>query len=353
MNKSMFRDELIGTYDFDITQVYFREKNSIQHQWVALFNPEGEDFSQVTGYLQVSIAVQGPGDEQVQLDDQTGPEAADQAVMMPAQIKKEFKQLKLRFIQAENLPKMDYFGTIDAYIMTKFQGKKLKTKAVTAKNDVAAIEQEYWLPIQWPLASDRLLLQVFDEDNVADEIVGSMFFSLKKLVKEGEENQGGKFFWHNLYGSPHGYSGSICSAMDENPELGSSWKGKILMHVECENADHPERRIQALDEQVKLDATNLGFFAEKEYDFVAEVGMGISLPPNDTNYTVKIKIGDFEKTTGKPKEPKQGYNRWSERIEPCVMRSKYSSIEEMDKVFIYLMSGDHPICYWKGQIKDF
>ena len=149
---------MIGVYEFDVTAVYYKEKHAIQHQWIALFNPEGEDFSQVTGYLQVSIAVQGPGDEQVQLDDQIGPEAADQAVMMPAQIKKEFKQLKLRFITAEKLPKMDMFGTIDAYIKTKFMGKTLKTKAVTAKNDVAPIEQEFWLPIQWPLASDRLIL---------------------------------------------------------------------------------------------------------------------------------------------------------------------------------------------------
>lgn len=35
---------------------------------------------------------------------------------------------------------MDTFGTIDAYIMTKFQGKKIKTKAVTARNDGCPIE---------------------------------------------------------------------------------------------------------------------------------------------------------------------------------------------------------------------
>ena len=116
MNKGLFRDEMVGMYDFDITQVYFRDKHCIQHQYIALFNPDGDDFSQVTGYIQVSIAVQGPGDEQVQLDDHTGPEAADQVVMMPAQIKKEFKQLKLRFITAEKLPKMDFMGTIDAFI---------------------------------------------------------------------------------------------------------------------------------------------------------------------------------------------------------------------------------------------
>jgi Ca2+-dependent lipid-binding protein len=40
------------------------------------------------------------------------------------------------------------------------------------------------LPIQWPLASDRLVLKVYDEDKVNDEIVGSMNFSLKKMITE-------------------------------------------------------------------------------------------------------------------------------------------------------------------------
>ena len=57
MNKGIFRDELIGTYEFDMTTVYFKEKHAIQHQWIALFNPEGEDFSEITGNLKISMAV--------------------------------------------------------------------------------------------------------------------------------------------------------------------------------------------------------------------------------------------------------------------------------------------------------
>ena len=66
---------------------------------------------------------------------------------MPASIKKEYKQLKIRFIQAESLPNLDTFGTIDAYLITKYQGRKMRTTKVTAKNNVAAIAQEWWIPI--------------------------------------------------------------------------------------------------------------------------------------------------------------------------------------------------------------
>lgn len=31
MNKGLFRDEMIGRYDFDITQIYFAAKHAVQH----------------------------------------------------------------------------------------------------------------------------------------------------------------------------------------------------------------------------------------------------------------------------------------------------------------------------------
>ena len=84
MNKGIFRDEMIGIYEFDMTKIYYREKHAMHNQWIALCNPESDDFSAVSGYLKLSIAVQGPGDEQVQLNDETGPESGDSETLMPA-----------------------------------------------------------------------------------------------------------------------------------------------------------------------------------------------------------------------------------------------------------------------------
>jgi hypothetical protein len=87
------------------------------NSWIAFSNPEGKDFNEITAYLRLGISVTGPGDDQVALNDDTGPANADeQEVMMPASIKKQYKQLKIRFIKGEKFPKMDIGGTIDAYI---------------------------------------------------------------------------------------------------------------------------------------------------------------------------------------------------------------------------------------------
>ena len=56
------------------------------------------------------------------------------------------------------------------------------------------------------------------------------------------------------------------------------------------------------------------YFEDHEYEIIAEIGMGISLPSNSKQYKVMIKIADFELVTENPKEAKHGYNRWSERF---------------------------------------
>ncbi len=67
----MFKDTVVGVYEVDITHVYFSPKHAIFHQWIALSNPESEDFNEISCYLKLSIAVACQGDEQIPLTDST------------------------------------------------------------------------------------------------------------------------------------------------------------------------------------------------------------------------------------------------------------------------------------------
>jgi hypothetical protein len=58
-------------YEFDMARVYSENRHTIQNQWIALFNPDSSNFSEITGNLKLSISVQGPGDEMVQLSENT------------------------------------------------------------------------------------------------------------------------------------------------------------------------------------------------------------------------------------------------------------------------------------------
>ena len=62
MDKGFFKDALIGSYEFDVAYVYFMKDHTLFHQWVALCNPASENFSEVFGYLKLSISVCSGGD---------------------------------------------------------------------------------------------------------------------------------------------------------------------------------------------------------------------------------------------------------------------------------------------------
>lgn len=103
--------------------------------------------------------------------------------MMPASIKKQYKQLYFRIFKAEKLPKMDRFGTIDAYIQTTFFKQTLRTNTITMKDNICQWDEEIWLPVQWPVASSRLVFKLYDADSAgSDELVGSMVFSIKDIL---------------------------------------------------------------------------------------------------------------------------------------------------------------------------
>ena len=323
------------------------------NSWIAFANPEGKDFNEITCYLRVGISIVGPGDDQVALNDETGPNTAEeQEVMMPAQIRKQYKQLKIRFIKGEKFPKMDLAGTIDAYIQTVFFKKKLATQAVTQSKNTheTLIEQEFWLPVQWPLATDRLVLKLYDQDNVKDEIVGSMFFSLKQMITDSGDT--GTLKWTNLYGSPLGCSGENTEKMNNFPEFASTWKGRLLMHISATDTKNPEMKVDKLNAEFKTQIVKSGALDYLDFEVIAEVGTGISLPAKK-KYSVRIQINDYLIQTKTAIEQKGNYNRWSERLPVSTFKGPYKSIEELGRIYVYLMDGEEPICFWKGLAADF
>lgn len=54
---------MIGAYSFDLTYIYMMKDHTMEHQWIALSDPASENFSEVTGYMKLSISVAGEGDE--------------------------------------------------------------------------------------------------------------------------------------------------------------------------------------------------------------------------------------------------------------------------------------------------
>jgi hypothetical protein len=65
-----------------------------------------------------------------------------------------------------------------------------------------------------------------------------MLFNLKECIAAMEKYKG-SCFWKNIYGSPIDCSGSNTDMMNENPEIASTWKGRILMQVLAYKTEKP------------------------------------------------------------------------------------------------------------------
>ena len=62
-DKGFLKNSMIGMFEFDLSYIYFMKDHCLLHQWIAFSDPNSENYSEITGYLKVSISVAASGDE--------------------------------------------------------------------------------------------------------------------------------------------------------------------------------------------------------------------------------------------------------------------------------------------------
>lgn len=60
-------NSLVGNYEVDIRRIYAEKDHTISHIWLALSNKE-RNFSEIAGYIKVSLCVAGEGDKSLELN---------------------------------------------------------------------------------------------------------------------------------------------------------------------------------------------------------------------------------------------------------------------------------------------
>ena len=247
MDKGMFKDCLIGEFELDLSFIYLKKDHVMLHQWLALSNPHGDNWADISCYMKVSVSVSCTGDEQVEIKEEEDEPEGVKVMMSPA-LNPSFYQIKIRIFAGDQLPMMDadmgFLGKakIDAYLKTEFKKKKFKTKTVSFSkgDDPVRWNTEFWLPAQIPVIQQKIHIYLMDAEDIGyDEVAGSLSLNTKEIL-ERHENDDDKFVWKNIYGSPLGQSNSkYKKKMNDDPEFASQWKGRVLMHISAEPTDKP------------------------------------------------------------------------------------------------------------------
>lgn len=357
------KNVLIGSYNFDATQVYFQKDHEFYRKWVALMNEDDPQDNSVQGYLKLTVQIVGPGEKMKIHDEEEEARKEREAmaksgndlgsmIIMPPTIKKEWKFLVTTVYRAEYLPVMDLSaisalsasGT-DAFVSVSFAGgKATKTKVKTLKGDRSAMNPifnyEIWIPVSCPTASQTCRISVWDYDLSGNELIATFYTKFNVLERLRGNSSG--VYWSNLYGAPEDSAFSLKSAatgavsslkkiggMDPKevyntfPDRASTFKGRLLISQRIETkrpAKYDKEEMEPFRRKIKR-LTAKQEPPSQHYALMALIISGTELPQliDPTNplkkqkLTVRVSIGQHEMTT-QPAECNKGVCEWSELL---------------------------------------
>jgi hypothetical protein len=297
----------LGVYECDFTYVYNSEKHAVHNTWIALANPESDDITKVRGFLRVSMSILNQKDDRVEL--KCNNDSKDMCVV-PPQIKLEYRQLRIYVIKARDLPNMDDYsvssvlglgkgkrsksnGECDGYVKLEYMGQSVKSSIVQMKSRECLWNEVIQMAVNYPVISQRLVFSVWDYDMVGkDEIVGSFEVNVNDIIN----NKYSDFRYIQLYGPPMNVSNKFAKSMEENPEVGSLWRGKILIKMEAEKTDSPINSVKPITKTVEKEKQILKQANEVKMDFHWKLDLYLNdlfyLPQDTGKYGLNICIGE-------------------------------------------------------------
>jgi hypothetical protein len=315
---SLSRNDLIGSYSFDVPFVYQQKDHELHRKWLGLTNLKDKKAKGVQGYLKASIVVLGPGDKQKKHD-----ELADLAaereqevggdisklVMMPASLEMKTQFLVLSIWKAEELPAMDTSMTgltdpgIDAFIKCSFAGGSKKTKVHKKKAKKGnrkllkpRFKEEIWLPVVVPTMTKTIDVSVWDYDlGSGNDCVAHTYLNFKEIPLTTHTPIAR---YYNLYGAPLSVEGKLLEAfntvkddMNKFPEKATTYRGKLLISARLDENEDGEKdeRPSSFPIKTKLPAKKKP--AKSVYRLHAHIIAGSEIP----GFSSKAHPGKYSK----------------------------------------------------------
>ena len=343
-SKHSKKEDYYGVYEFDFEYIYNNPDHAIHNFWLALANPESKDITKIGGYLKLSISILHENDNRIELDNKEGDNSN---CLVPAQIKMEYRLIAIHIFRGEEFPDMDSLlfdkkinRECDGYVEVNYMGIKRKTKVVSMKKEICEWNQIIEIPVSVPSVSQKLVLVVKDKDPTIDDIVGSLELNIEDILN-GKYNN---LQYFNIYGSPINKHGKIYDMMNYNAEIGSKWKGRVLMKFEVKNVDAPVVKVSDMDdiEYIK-EVYNKG--RPNQWSVHFKIYETLYLPEQYKECGVRISIQENTKLFPGRKAENRNIEWNVAGTIQCLTLSE--DIENLPDIFIYITDkkGENNICF--------
>ena len=343
------KNNYFGIQEFDFEYIYSKEKHCLKNIWIALANPEAKDITKINGYLKLSISITSTEDEKVELNPDPND---DNDCMLPPQIKTTYKQLRIFIFKGEEFPDMDVmFGKerttnkrCDGYLEVKYLGITKCTQIVSMINNVITWNEIIDLPVPQPIISQKVTFVVKDKNK---NIVGSFILTINDIMNEKYK----ELTCINIYGTLKAADNTKAGKlMNESPEIGSRWKGRVYLKIDYNDCEYPSAGVQKIKDNELIESVGI-IKRSFLWSLYVKLYSAYYLPTENGTYDIKLSIqensGNFM--------PKQAANRcidWN-LCKTFVMNTFTKNLEELPDLIIYLTQKGKEICFQRIKLSEF
>ena len=344
------RQYYIGIQEFDFEYIYSKEQHSLKNLWVALANPEAKDITKINGYLKLSINISSTDDEKIELKPDPNCESD---CMLPPQIKTKYKQLQIFVFKGEEFPDMENsFGKEEktnrrctASVEARYLGVTKSTQSVKMEKEKVVWNEVIELPVPEPIVSQKVTFTVKDRNKY---IVGSFTLNIEDIKNKKYE----ELTLINIYGTLKNYDTSKAGKMmNDNPEIGSRWKGRIYLKIFYKDCEYPVTGVHKIsdDEKEKEDVDKIN----RKYAWSLYIKLySVSFLPKATGtYGIKICVQEKEEKFP-PHDALDSNIDWS-ICKSFSFNTLTPDLEHLPDLVIYLTQKDKEICYQRCKLSTF
>ena len=343
------RKYYFGIQEFDFEYIYSKEKHSIKNLWIALANPESKDITKINGYLKLSISITSTEDDKVELNPDPN---CDTDCMLPPQIKTTYKQLEIFIFKGEQFPDMDVmFGKerttnkrCDGYLEVKYLGVTKSTQIVSMKNEIIIWNEIISLPVPEPIISQKVTFIVKDKSK---NIVGSFILTINDIMNK----KYAELTCINIYGTLKAADNTKAGKMmNENPEVGSRWKGRVYLKINYNDCEYPVAGVQKITDNELIQSVekiNRKFL----WSLYVKLYSAYFLPTERGTYDIKLSIQEKSESF----MAKEASNRnidWN-LCKTFAINTFTENLEELPDLMIYLTQKGKEICFQRIKLSEF
>eukprot|EP00808_Paulinella_micropora_P000520 g82182.t1 len=344
LDSNTFRsDKLIGAFCFDVGDIYYKPDHEVFRQWVALTDPTVAKNVGVQGYLQISIAVLGPGDEQKVHSEKEIQH--DSGTLMPPEVEISLARLELKVYDIVDMVKMDETvigSTCNPYIKLSFAGAVIKSHSVSGRS-TARLLQHLILPVYEPVMSSEVRIEVWDKDNaglssVFNDLLGVIVLDYTELkaasaaAMRDDPDACPPALWHSIYGAPElKQKSKTARHMNSGLLEGVFYRARLLASVfVTATEENVKASVSKLKDTVPPSLTPLA-----KWRVEMDLYQGSEIPSAGGHYHVELRVGTQSQCSARVKN-EDGQCQWYTSLRSIEVELP-NDPKQVPDVFVYLV----------------